>query len=125
VHSSSVIKLLSVPGDIVMDWTAGDRSLFIAGNHSNRFVIGLEAKLEFCDLARSTFEAVVSKKPPRSDKFGDLAGAYKEFLADESYLKMESNKAKENELANLLATDVEASTSGASTAGALTAGLNE
>ena len=57
----SVIEMLSAPGDIVLDWRIGEGTSFRAGECSNRFVIGMEARPELKDFARDGLEAVVNK----------------------------------------------------------------
>jgi hypothetical protein len=60
----TVMELLSVPGDIVLDWRVGEGTSFQAGEFSNRFVVGLEGRQEFKELAVWALELVVSKEIP-------------------------------------------------------------
>jgi len=47
------IELLSCPGDIILDWTAGDGRMFAVGDYCGRHIIGLENRGSFVLPARA------------------------------------------------------------------------
>jgi hypothetical protein len=55
-----VIELLTIPRDIVLDWTVGEGSSYLAGDYCGRFVIGLEDRVEFEGEAQNVCERVNS-----------------------------------------------------------------
>jgi hypothetical protein len=65
----SVIELLTDPGDIVLDWAVGDGSTFLAGDLCNRFVVGVENRKEFADLAERAIAEVRRKAAPEVERF--------------------------------------------------------
>jgi hypothetical protein len=60
----SVLELLTMPGDIVLDWGVGDGSTFLAGDLCNRFVVGAEDRSKFVALAERAMADVRRRVPP-------------------------------------------------------------
>jgi hypothetical protein len=60
----SVLELLTMPGDIVLNWAVGDSSTFLAGDLFNSFVVGAEDRSKFVDLAERAMADVRRRVSP-------------------------------------------------------------
>ncbi|MEW6109477.1 MAG: site-specific DNA-methyltransferase [Nitrospirota bacterium] len=58
-----LIKLLSKPGDIVLDPFIGSGTTAVAAKELNRHYIGIEINKEYCKYARERLKNIVTEKP--------------------------------------------------------------
>ncbi|CAM6082147.1 unnamed protein product [Calypogeia fissa] len=67
-----IIEYLTKPGDVVIDWTAGEGACFFAGDFCGRHVIGLEDRPIFdttaeCSMNDASVEPVLRKEKEKAD----------------------------------------------------------
>lgn len=63
----SVLELFTLPGDIVMDWTVGVGNTYLAGEYCGRFVIGVENRIEFLEVAKRVLKDLEKRETKKGE----------------------------------------------------------